>query len=48
MFISKDKYEKMKDNLQSENEEYLMALVAKQRMKLWDSVVWNQTYKKIK
>ena len=26
----------------------LMTLFAKQRMKLWDSVVWNQRFKKIK
>ena len=36
----KDKYEKMKDNLRSENEKYMSNNTSwKQRIKLWDWVV---------
>ena len=37
----KDKYERMKDNLRSENEKYMSNDISwKQRIKLWDWVVY--------
>ena len=41
----KDKFEKMKDNLRSENEEYVSNDTSC-KATLWEWVVWNERFKK--
>ena len=43
----KDKFEKMKDNLRSENEEYVSNDTSC-KATLWEWVVWNERLKKLK